>query len=182
MMTITNSAVNSGNTLDNTLPHNENLDELQGLDNEDWVVNWYKMLNNLPTFVEEVTVKWGNLKGEPINFVESLYLNKILQHEPGVKSFEEWLKIKIVYCRDEMTEDELEETDLGENLFNYQMSSNEIVDLLIQNNADDYRYDPGQSNTFIMSLGVEDITCYDVFKDYANDYAFFKAYSEANLN
>ena len=94
--------------LDNSLPNNN---ELQGLDNEDWVVNWYKMLNNLPTFVEDVTVKWGNLKGEPINFVESLYLNKILQHEPGVKSFEEWLKIKIVYCRDEMTEDESEERD-----------------------------------------------------------------------
>ena len=42
------------NETDNSLPHNN---ELQGLDNEDWVVDWYKRLNNLPTFVENVTVE-----------------------------------------------------------------------------------------------------------------------------
>ena len=210
MLTNTNSDANSGVALietDNTLPHNnENLEqEHQGQevfqeqnddedyqdedvqeqnDDEGWgswgfiipashhSEMWNSRLDNLPTLVEDVTENWGNLEGQPIDPTDTLYLNRILEHEPGEKSFEEWLKITIVSCHDH----------LEENPYNYQMSSNEIVNLLIQNNDDDFRYDPLLPNTMIMATAVEDIIELDVFKDYAHAYSYYKAYSEANLN
>ena len=183
------NALPDENALPEQLPNNdvaENPEEDEinvGIQNFDPLVfngegHWNWHMENLDLFVQDHDDDWGNNMNHELDNIEYLYINNILQHEPGPESLEAWLRITVVSCQDY--------GELENNYYNYQMSSQELVDSLIQDNQNCMiDFNNGLSNIKILTTAVRDLTdaesYLDVIEDYASGYSFYRAYREAHL-